>query len=134
MAYDCFVATCYSKIMKHRMCAILAIGTSFFGCIQAIFLTTLTFQLSYCGPNVVEYYFCDIPAMLKLACADISALEMVGLITVSSDPFCKFNLLSGNLETSPLAVPISLPSSLPLCQWSSYTSSLLPTPGLMQLF
>ncbi|XP_053451609.1 olfactory receptor 149-like [Nycticebus coucang] len=86
MAYDRFVAICYplryTVIMSHRVCAILATGTSFFGCIQATFLTTLTFQLPYCGPNEVDYYFCDIPVMLKLACADTSALEMVGFISV----------------------------------------------------
>ncbi|CAI9166832.1 unnamed protein product [Rangifer tarandus platyrhynchus] len=84
MAYDRFVAICYplryTIIMSHRVCAILAMGTSFFGCIQATFLTTLTFQLPYCGPNEVDYYFCNIPGMLKLACADTSALEMVGFI------------------------------------------------------
>ena len=73
-AYDCFVAICYplcyTIIMSHRACAILATGTSFFGCIQATFLTMLTFQMPYCGPSRVDYYFCYIPGMLKLACAD----------------------------------------------------------------
>ena len=86
MAYDRFVAICYplryTIIMSHRACALLAIGTSFFGCIQAIFLTALTFQLPYCGPNEVDYYFCDIPVMLKLACAETSTLEMVAFISV----------------------------------------------------
>ncbi|XP_049713358.1 olfactory receptor 149-like [Elephas maximus indicus] len=86
MAYDCFVAICYplhyTVTMSHRVCAILAMGTPFFGCIQVTFLTTLTFQLPYCGPNEVDYYFCDIPVMLKLACANTSTLEMVGFINV----------------------------------------------------
>uniref|UniRef100_A0A8C2PD21 Olfactory receptor n=1 Tax=Capra hircus TaxID=9925 RepID=A0A8C2PD21_CAPHI len=84
MAYDRYVAI---------LCAILAMGTSFFGCIQAIFLTTLTFQLPYCGPSEVDYYFCDIPVMLKLACADTSALEMVGLISVGLMPLSCFLLI-----------------------------------------
>ncbi|MBZ3871076.1 Olfactory receptor 149 [Sciurus carolinensis] len=87
MAYDRFVAICYplryTIIMSHRVCAILAAGTSFFGCIQATFLTTLTFQLPYCGPNEVYYYFCDIPVMLKLACADTSALDCFLIILTS---------------------------------------------------
>ncbi|XP_057624232.1 olfactory receptor 149-like isoform X2 [Chionomys nivalis] len=97
MAYDRFVAIChplrYSAIMNYKVCAVLATGTSFFGSIQATFLTTLTFQLPYCGPNVVDYYFCDIPAMLKLACADTSALEMVGLISVGLMPLSCFLLI-----------------------------------------
>nr|XP_005005059.1 olfactory receptor 149-like [Cavia porcellus] len=97
MAYDRFAAIChplrYAIIMSHRVCAILASGTSFFGCIQAIFLTTLTFQLPYCDPNEVDYYFCDIPVMLKLACADTSALEMVGFISVGLMPLFCFLLI-----------------------------------------
>ncbi|XP_020008917.2 olfactory receptor 10D1B-like [Castor canadensis] len=97
MAYDCFIAICYplrySIIMCHRVCSILAMGTSFFGCIHATFLTTLTFQLPYCGPNEVDYYFCDIPVMLKLACADTSVLEMVGLISVGLMPLSCFFLI-----------------------------------------
>lgn len=97
MAYDRFVAICYplryTIIMSHRACAILATGTSFFGCIQATFLTTLTFQLPYCGPNEVDYFFCDIPVMLKLACADTSALEMVGFISVGLMPLSCFLLI-----------------------------------------
>ncbi|XP_004597744.2 olfactory receptor 10D1B [Ochotona princeps] len=97
MAYDRFVAICYplryTIIMSHRVCAILAMGTSLFGCTQATFLTTLTFQLPYCGPNDVDYYFCDIPVMLKLACADTSSLEMVGFISVGLMPLSCFLLI-----------------------------------------
>ncbi|XP_021063261.1 olfactory receptor 149-like [Mus pahari] len=97
MAYDRFIAICfplrYSIIMNHKVCATMAVGTSFFGSIQATFLTTLTFQLPYCGPNEVDYYFCDIPVMLKLACADTSTLEMVGLISVGLMPLSCFLLI-----------------------------------------
>ncbi|XP_006742202.1 olfactory receptor 149-like [Leptonychotes weddellii] len=97
MAYDRFVAICYplryTLTMSHRVCAILSVGTSFFGCIQAIFLTALTFQLPYYGPNEVDYFFCDIPVMLKLACADTSALEMVGFISVGFMPLSCFLLI-----------------------------------------
>ena len=61
MACDHFVAICYplryTIIMSHRACAILAMGTSIFGCIRATFPTTLTFQLPYCGPSEVDYHF-----------------------------------------------------------------------------
>ncbi|KAF7459822.1 Hypothetical predicted protein [Marmota monax] len=97
MASECFVAICfplhYTIIMSHRVCAILAAGTSFGGCIQTTFLTTLTFQLPYYYPNEVDYYFCDIPVMLKLACADTSALEMVGFISVGLMPLSCFLLI-----------------------------------------
>ncbi|XP_027436602.1 olfactory receptor 149-like [Zalophus californianus] len=97
MAYDRFVAICYplryTVTMSHRVCAILAVGTSFFGCIQATFLTALTFQLPYCGPNEVDYFFCDIPVMLKLACAATLTVELVGFISVGLMPLSCFLLI-----------------------------------------
>ncbi|XP_028722320.1 olfactory receptor 149-like [Peromyscus leucopus] len=97
MAYDRFVAICYPLryqiIMNHRVCAILALGTLFSACIQATFLTTVTFQLPYCGPNEVAYSFCDMLVLLKLACSDTSAQEMVGFISVGLMPLSCFFLI-----------------------------------------
>ncbi|KAF0886897.1 OL958 protein, partial [Crocuta crocuta] len=86
MAYDRFVAICYPLrymvIMNHRVCSILATGTWMGGCVHAIILTSLTFQLPYCGSNQVGYYFCDIPAVLPLACGDVSLAQRVGFTNV----------------------------------------------------
>ncbi|XP_004459633.2 putative olfactory receptor 10D4 [Dasypus novemcinctus] len=86
MAYDRFVAICYPlrymTIMNHSVCSILASGSWMGGCIHAIILTSLTFQLPYCGSKVVGYYFCDIPAVLPLACEDTSLVQRVGFTNV----------------------------------------------------
>uniref|UniRef100_A0A4X2JTC2 G-protein coupled receptors family 1 profile domain-containing protein n=1 Tax=Vombatus ursinus TaxID=29139 RepID=A0A4X2JTC2_VOMUR len=86
MAYDRFVAIChplhYTIIMNHRVCSILATSTWMCGCVHATVLTSLTFQLPYCDPNQVGYYFCDIPAVLALACADTSLAQWVGFTNV----------------------------------------------------
>ncbi|XP_023397326.2 putative olfactory receptor 10D4 [Loxodonta africana] len=86
MAYDRFVAIChplrYKVIMNHRFCSVLATGTWMSGCIHAIILTFLTFQLPYCASNEVGYYFCDIPAVLTLACGDTSLAQRVGFTNV----------------------------------------------------
>ncbi|XP_044524989.1 putative olfactory receptor 10D4 [Gracilinanus agilis] len=86
MAYDRFVAIChplrYRIIMNHRVCSILATGTWMSGCVHATILTSLTFQLPYCDANQVDYYFCDIPAVLPLACADTSLAQRVSFTNV----------------------------------------------------
>ncbi|XP_055478246.1 putative olfactory receptor 10D4 [Psammomys obesus] len=86
MAYDRFVAICfplrYMSIMNHRLCCALATGTWMSGCVHATILTTLTFQLPYCGPSEVGYFFCDMPAVLSLACGDSSAAQRVGFTNV----------------------------------------------------
>ncbi|XP_004716828.1 putative olfactory receptor 10D4 [Echinops telfairi] len=86
MAYDRFVAICYPLrymvIMNHGVCSVLATGSWVCGCVHAIILTSLTFQLPYCGSNEVSYYFCDIPAILPLACEDVSLAQKVGFTNV----------------------------------------------------
>ncbi|XP_006892890.1 PREDICTED: putative olfactory receptor 10D4-like [Elephantulus edwardii] len=86
MAYDRYVAIChplrYMVIMNHKVCSILATGTWMGGCIHATILTSLTFQLPYCNSNEVDYYFCDIPAVLPLACKDTSLVQKVSFTNV----------------------------------------------------
>ncbi|XP_058400451.1 olfactory receptor 10N1-like [Diceros bicornis minor] len=86
MAYDHFVAIChplkYMLIMRPGVCVGLVMAAWLVGCLQATILTSFTFQLTYCGPNHVDYFFCDIPAVLPLACADSSLAQKVGSINV----------------------------------------------------
>ncbi|XP_067417507.1 putative olfactory receptor 10D4 [Emydura macquarii macquarii] len=81
MAFDRYVANChllrYLIIMNWRVCAILAAGTWITRSFHATILTSLAFTLPYCGPNVVDYYFCDIFPVAKLACADTYVIETV---------------------------------------------------------
>ncbi|EFB15002.1 hypothetical protein PANDA_018161, partial [Ailuropoda melanoleuca] len=82
MAYDRFVAIChplrYMLIMRPGVCVGLVVAAWVVGCLQATILTSFTFQLTYCGSNQVDYFFCDIPAVLPLACADSSLAQRVG--------------------------------------------------------
>ncbi|XP_003910947.2 putative olfactory receptor 10D4 [Papio anubis] len=86
MACDRFVAICfplrYMVIMNHKVCFMLATGTWMSGCVHATILTSLTFQLPYCGSDKVGYYFCDIPAVLPLTCKDTSLAQRVGFTNV----------------------------------------------------
>ncbi|XP_004459632.1 olfactory receptor 10N1-like [Dasypus novemcinctus] len=87
MACDRFVAICfplrYMLIMKPRICVGLVIGTWLVGCLHATILTSFTFHLTYCVPSHVNYYFCDMPALLPLACTDSSLAQKVGSTNVS---------------------------------------------------
>ena len=86
MAYDRFVAIChplrYMLIMRPGVCVGLVMAAWLVGCLHATILMSLTFQLPYCGPNQVAYFFCDIPAVLPLACADSSLAQRVGSTNV----------------------------------------------------
>ncbi|KAI4549900.1 hypothetical protein MG293_002230 [Ovis ammon polii] len=85
MAYDRFVAICsplrYPITMCPSVCARLMLGTYCGGCLNSILQTSFTFSLPFCSSNHVDHFFCDVPPLLKLACADttISELVMFGL-------------------------------------------------------
>ncbi|XP_004688860.1 PREDICTED: olfactory receptor 149-like [Condylura cristata] len=81
MAYDRFVAIChplrYTVIMNYRVCTGLTLGTWLGGCLHGSILTFLVFKLPYCGPNEVDNFFCDIPVVLPLSCADTTLAQTV---------------------------------------------------------
>ncbi|XP_076780868.1 olfactory receptor 10D3-like [Arvicanthis niloticus] len=86
MAYDRFVAIChpmrYTVIMNNRVCTCLTVGTWMGGFVHGSILTFLIFKLPYCGPNEVDSFFCDIPVVLSLACADTSLARTVSFTNV----------------------------------------------------
>uniref|UniRef100_A0A8D0H218 G-protein coupled receptors family 1 profile domain-containing protein n=1 Tax=Sphenodon punctatus TaxID=8508 RepID=A0A8D0H218_SPHPU len=86
MAYDRYVAIChplrYLVIMNWKVCAILATSTWLTGSLHGTILTSLTFTLPYCGPNKVDYFFCDIFPLVKLACAKSPIIERVSFINI----------------------------------------------------
>ncbi|XP_042138036.1 putative olfactory receptor 10D4 [Peromyscus maniculatus bairdii] len=86
MAYDRFVAICYpmryTVIMNHRLCTCFTVGTWLGGFVHGSILTFLIFKLPYCGPNEVDSFFCDIPVVLLLACADTSLAQTVSFTNV----------------------------------------------------
>ncbi|XP_036756308.2 olfactory receptor 2T11-like [Manis pentadactyla] len=79
MAYDRYVAVCdplrYQVLMNHRVCLLLAAGAWFGGSLDGLLLTPITMNFPYCGSRLINHFFCEIPAVLRLACADTSLYE-----------------------------------------------------------
>ncbi|XP_049633923.1 olfactory receptor 148-like [Suncus etruscus] len=87
MSCDRFVAICYplrySIIMRPGVCVGLVKAAWWVGFVHGCIVTSFTFSLTYCGPNQVDFFFCDIPAVLPLACDDTSLVQTVGSAEVS---------------------------------------------------
>ncbi|XP_020937957.1 olfactory receptor 12-like [Sus scrofa] len=85
MAYDRFLAICsplhYPITMCPSACAHLLLGCYGGGCLNAILQTSFTFSLPFCSSNHINHFFCDVPPLLLLACADtaINKLVMFGI-------------------------------------------------------
>ena len=81
MAYDRYVAICrplhYPTIMSHGLCFRLALGSWTIGFGISLAKTYFISRLSFCGPNVINHFFCDISPVLNLSCTDMSTAELV---------------------------------------------------------
>ncbi|KAM9688309.1 olfactory receptor 2A12-like [Trichechus inunguis] len=84
LAYDRYVAICYplryTVILSWRVCTQLAAGTWACGFFLSLIHTFLTMRLPYCGPSIVNHYFCEGPSVRSLACMDTHLIETVDLV------------------------------------------------------
>ena len=97
MAYDRYVAICkplhYMSITNGQLCHILVAGSWFGGFFHSIIQILITIQLPFCGPNVIDHYFCDLQPLFKLACTDTSVEGVVVLANSGLIALCSFLLL-----------------------------------------
>ncbi|XP_034643304.1 olfactory receptor 4N5-like [Trachemys scripta elegans] len=81
MAYDRYVAVCqplrYTSMVSRGVCWALVGASWAGGFIHAIILVGLIAQLPFCGPNVLDNFFCDVPQVIKLACTDTALVEIL---------------------------------------------------------
>ncbi|XP_036732964.2 olfactory receptor 1038-like [Manis pentadactyla] len=86
MAYDRYVAICspllYLVTMSQKVCVQLVMGPYLYSFFGALLHTVVTFQLIYCGPNIINHFYCDDIPLMALACSDTSLKEI--LIFISS--------------------------------------------------
>ncbi|XP_066486864.1 olfactory receptor 4Q3-like [Tiliqua scincoides] len=85
MAYDRYVAIChplrYTTIINPQRCFSLLLLCWAGGLIHGICQTVIMAQLPYCGANVLDNFFCEIPQLIKLACSDVYVAEMVIVVS-----------------------------------------------------
>ncbi|XP_072488969.1 olfactory receptor 5I1-like [Notamacropus eugenii] len=81
MAYDRFVAIRdplrYLISMNWGVCRRLATGSWLGGFMLSTVNTLVTFQLAFCQDNVINHFFCEMPALLHLSCTDSRQAELV---------------------------------------------------------
>ncbi|XP_074083866.1 olfactory receptor 9G19-like [Macrotis lagotis] len=72
MAYDRYMAISkpllYAQTMTPKICVGL-VAASYLGAFtNCVIITHETFIMSFCGENVIDDFFCDLPPLVKLAC------------------------------------------------------------------
>ncbi|XP_004747786.1 olfactory receptor 13C9 [Mustela putorius furo] len=87
MAFDRYVAICnplrYPVIISKDSFVPMAAGTWIIGVINSAVQTVFVVQLPFCRNNIINHFSCEILAVMKLACADISGNEFIMLVATT---------------------------------------------------
>ncbi|XP_053120557.1 olfactory receptor 10A4-like [Hemicordylus capensis] len=97
MSYDRYLAICkplhYPTMMNTQTFIQLAAASWFNGfTVFSILLTVMLKQLNFCGPNVIDHYFCDYSPIVNLSCSDKTLVEIMGLTVAAIFVFFPFLL------------------------------------------
>lgn len=86
MAFDRYVAICnplrYPVVMNKAAYVPMAASSWAGGITNSVVQTSLAMRLPFCGDNVINHFTCEILAVLKLACADIS-INVISMVVAN---------------------------------------------------
>ncbi|XP_065270287.1 olfactory receptor 4D9-like [Emys orbicularis] len=81
MAADRYIAIYkplrYLTIMNRVVCMGLVAGAWLGGLAHSAVQIGLILQLPFCGPNILDNFYCDVPQVIKLACTDTYLVELL---------------------------------------------------------
>lgn len=111
MAYDRFLAICrplpYPLIITRALCLQMLALACFGGFALSLTLTILIFLLPFCQSHEINHFFCDIPAVLFLACSDTRANKIAVFVVcmlILLIPFLLILLSYGFIITAILSI------------------------------
>ncbi|KAM6160100.1 olfactory receptor 5A1 [Erethizon dorsatum] len=86
MAYDRYAAISrpllYSTIMSQGLCRRMVAGAYVGGFLSSLIQASSLFTLHFCGPNVIDHFFCDLPPILALSCSDTFLSHVMNCLVV----------------------------------------------------
>ncbi|KAM4698730.1 olfactory receptor 5AR1-like [Rhinophrynus dorsalis] len=88
MSYDRYSAIChplhYVQIMHPKFCAQTVSAAWSIGFLTSLIHTICTQRLTFCGPNIIHGFFCDLPQLFMLSCTNtfinVLVMFLVGIL------------------------------------------------------
>ncbi|XP_014381599.1 olfactory receptor 13G1-like [Alligator sinensis] len=81
MAFDRYMAIChplhYAVVMTKNVCITIASCIWAVGAFNSIVNTLLMLRLEFCGSNLIQHFFCEIPAVLAISCSSTYLNEVM---------------------------------------------------------
>ncbi|XP_053319976.1 olfactory receptor 1C1-like, partial [Spea bombifrons] len=81
MSYDRYLAICkplhYISIMDLKRQIHLSVGSWLLAFLDLLITMIFVVELKFCGPSVVDHYFCDLAPLLDLSCSDNTILKIL---------------------------------------------------------
>lgn len=85
MSFDRYIAICkpflYNTMMTNGLCFRLTALAWTVGFMSTLCQAIVVWTYTYCGHNIIDHICCDIGPILKLACADTTVMELIGLFS-----------------------------------------------------
>ncbi|XP_053545972.1 olfactory receptor 11A1-like [Bombina bombina] len=84
MSYDRYLAICnplcYTSIMGAQVKHYLVICSWILAFAITLTISVLVGGLHFCGPNVIDHFFCDFGPLIKLSCSDTYLLKIIDFV------------------------------------------------------
>ncbi|NXX56807.1 O1038 protein, partial [Scopus umbretta] len=84
MSYDRYLAICqpllYASLMTWKVSLHLAAASWLWGSLLLVVVTVFLSQLQFCGPKVIDHFFCEFTPLLELSCSNTGMFTLIGFI------------------------------------------------------
>ncbi|KAM4749376.1 olfactory receptor 11L1-like [Rhinophrynus dorsalis] len=89
MSYDRYLAICkplhYATIMNFTFCRHLVLCSWMLGFFISLIFIILLNRLHFCGPDIIDHFFCDFAPLLQLSCSDTRIVQILSVLIAAPE-------------------------------------------------
>ncbi|XP_063785620.1 olfactory receptor 11L1-like [Pseudophryne corroboree] len=97
MSYDRYMAICnplrYNAIINKTFCVKSVIASWLVTILLMLNIEIDIYKSDFCGPNIIDHFFCDFAPVLKLSCSDMSLIQIQVAVLSVIAIICPFTMI-----------------------------------------